>query len=93
MLNNSLIMIISVVALFSAIFARIYTEKSIAAPLYVGSFLCAVFCVTYAFLLGIEIEHILTYILVFTLLTATVFQTSGGQAVLPQRVVCEGIKQ
>ncbi|MDE5562738.1 MAG: hypothetical protein K2J01_04245 [Clostridiales bacterium] len=31
------------------------------------------FCVTYAFLLGIAIYDILTYILVYTLLNSTVF--------------------
>ena len=80
MLENSLILIFSVAALCSALFARINTDKAFAAPLYVLSFVCVAFCVTYAFLLGVDIEQILTYILAFTALTATVFYNDGKEA-------------
>ncbi len=84
MLNNSVILIFTVAALFSAIFARLFTDRSFSAPLFVISFLCVAFCVTYAFLLGIDIEQVLTYILAFTLLTATVFLSKdNGNSGLP----------
>ncbi len=73
MQNNSLILIFSVVALFSAVFARIKINSAYSLPLYIISFLAVAFCVTYAFLLGIAIYDILTYILVYTLLNSTVF--------------------
>lgn len=73
MLNNSLILIFSCVALFSAVFARINVCKTFSMPLFVLSYLCVMFCVTYSFLLGVDIQEILTYILVYVLLFATVF--------------------
>lgn len=82
MLNNSLILIFSVIALFAALLARMHTELNMSAPLFLVSFLCAVFCVTYAFLLGVDIEQILTYIIAFTLFTATVFWTGDDEPAL-----------
>ena len=73
MLTNSAILIISAVALFNALFARINVYKTFALPLSILSYLCVLFCVTYAFLLGVEIEEVLTYILAYILIFATVF--------------------
>ncbi|MDE6275628.1 MAG: hypothetical protein K2M75_03715 [Clostridia bacterium] len=73
MLNNSAILIFSVVALFCALFARVNIYKAIALQLSVLSYVCILFCVTYAFLLGVGIEEVLTYILAYTLIFATVF--------------------
>ena len=83
MLNNTLILILSSTALFAAILARIYTERNISAPLFILSFLCVVFCVTYAFLLGVDIDRILTYIIAFTLITANVFWNNEDRSELP----------
>ena len=79
MLNNSLILVFSIIALFSAVFARIKINSAYSLPLYIISFLAVAFCVTYAFLLGIAIYDILTYILVYTLLNSTVFWYNSGE--------------
>lgn len=73
MLNNTWILIFSVLALFSAFFARINVAKTFSVPLLIISFVAVAFCITYSFLLGVDINDILTYILVYTVVTATVF--------------------
>lgn len=80
MLNNSLILIISFIALFCALFARISLYKTLSAPLFVISYLCVVFSVTYAFLLGIDVEKVLTYILAYLVLFATVFWNKSDES-------------
>lgn len=73
MLNNSVILIFSFIALFSVLFARINIYKKFSVQLFVLSYLCIAACVTYAFLLGVDIEIILTYILAYAMIFATVF--------------------
>lgn len=79
MLNNSLILIFSFVAVFFVFIARINIYKTFSVALFVISYLCIAFCITYAFLLGVDIEEVLTYILAYTVLFATVFWNKGGE--------------
>ena len=79
MLNNSLILIFSLIALFFVLFARINIFKTVSVPLIILSYLCIVFCITYAFLLGVDIEEVLTYILAYALLFMTSFGFKGEE--------------
>ena len=72
-LTTPIIVIISVIALIMSVAGRFVGNKIIRAGLYIASFLCAVGCITYALLLGVELDELLTYILLFMLLGLTAF--------------------
>ncbi len=73
MLNNSMILIFSLVAIFFVILARINVNKTSSTLLLIVSYLCIIFCITYSFLLGVEIDEVLTYILTYVLLFVAAF--------------------
>ena len=50
------------------IFARINVNKTSSTLLLIVSYLCIIFCITYSFLLGVEIDEVLTYVLAYVLL-------------------------
>lgn len=72
-LNTPIIIIITVIALIMNVAGRFVGNKYVRAGLYITSFLCVVGCVTYALLLSVELEELLTYVLLFMLVGVTSF--------------------
>lgn len=72
-LSTPVIVIITVIALVMHIAGRFVGNKYVRAGLYIASFLCVVGCVTYALLLGVELNELLAYVLLFTLVGITAF--------------------
>ncbi len=67
-LSTPVIFILSIIAMFAFVIARIIVGKNVKAILYIGGFLIVAGCVTYSLLLGADIEEILVYLLVFVML-------------------------
>lgn len=72
-LNTPVILIITVIAVIIYLAGRFVSGKRISAGCYIASFLCVIGCVTYALLLGVELDELLSYVLLFTLLGLTAF--------------------
>lgn len=82
-LNTPIIIIITILALIMSIAGRFVGNKYVRAGLYIASFLCAVGCITYALLLGVELNELLTYVLIFTLAGITSFIPTARPDVPP----------
>ena len=82
-LNTPVILIITVIAIIMTAAGRFIVNRYVRGGLYIASFLCVIGCVTYALLLGVELNELLSYVLLFTLAGLTAFIPSA-QPNVPQ---------
>ena len=67
-LSNSVILILSLLAVIFAVSAKFVTNKYVSAVLSVIGFLLVLSNITYALLLGAELTEVLIYVLAFSLI-------------------------
>lgn len=91
-LNTPIIVVVTILALIMNVAGRFVGNKYVRAGLYIASFLCVVGCVTYALLLGVELNELLTYVLIFTLVGITSF-IPAAHPDLPPSAPMEGEEQ
>lgn len=75
--TNPILLSFGIVALFSAVASFFVTNKKISAVIAVCGAAVAVFCVTYALLLGASLYETLTFILVLAAISALSFLPRG----------------